>query len=131
MNKEHLVNLLYYSIKQYSFFGQLRKIGMEVYVDSDIYNIVCDIIGLPKDNSAQYNLSGNEPKLKTPDDALYCRDYITDTFFEITEYAEENYNVSVKIGSIEFDQGIAEQDIKNRIEKFIDIIYEEKNNLPN
>jgi hypothetical protein len=126
MNKKHLINLLYDPVKQYAYFQQLEKTGIEMGLDLDTYDIVCDIIGFPEIPTNKYNSIEDNSKLETPKNYPYCRDHISDDFFKIMAYASEKYNVNINSAYITFDQETAEQDIKKRIEKHIDFMYKEK-----
>ena len=73
--KDSLVNLLFEEFKQECLFEELEQKGIDLTkVSVQIYDIVLDLIGFPKDNTKDYDfnaLNGLEhnPKLgKLPDD---------------------------------------------------------------
>ncbi len=134
--KDSLVNLLFEEYKQECLFGELVQRGIDLTnVTVQIYDIVLDLVGFPKDNTKDYDfnvLNGVEhnPKLgKLPDDALCCRDWLYNKYYDIMESIEKKQKIEVTNKGLKMIEYNDEVLIKNKLSEFVDWLYLEYSNI--
>jgi hypothetical protein len=128
--KDSLVNLLFEEFKQECLFEELEQKGIDLTkVSVQIYDIVLDLIGFPKDNTKDYDfnaLNGLEhnPKLgKLLDDNLCCRDWLYDKYYDTIQTIEKKQKIEVIGKGLKMVEYNDEELIKSKLSNFIDWLY--------
>jgi hypothetical protein len=128
--KESLMNLLFEEFKQECLFEELEQKGIDLTkVSVQIYNIVLDLVGFPKDNTKDYDynaLNGLEhnPKLgKLPDDNLYCRDWLYNKYYDLTQSIKKKQKIEVTDSGLKMVEYNDEELIKSKLSDFVDWLY--------
>ena len=126
--KEHLVNLLLEEYKQQCLFDELQNKGiglMDICVNNT--DIVLDIIGFPKDNSTNYDFTNgmNDKKMKAIDDALFCRDWLTDKHFEMFSTLSNQQKVCVTDKGLQIESGADNETVRAKLLEYIEWLYGE------
>ncbi|QOD61101.1 hypothetical protein H9I45_01270 [Polaribacter haliotis] len=134
--KDSLVNLLFEEFKQECLFEELEQKGIDLTkVSVQIYDIVLDLIGFPKDNTKNYDfnaLNGLEhnPKLgKLPDDDLCCRDWLYDKYYDTIQTIEKKQKIEVTDKGLKMIEYNDEELIKSKLNDFVDWLYLEYSNI--
>ncbi|WP_026776118.1 hypothetical protein [Polaribacter sp. Hel_I_88] len=134
--KDSLVNLLFEQFKQECLFEELEQKGIDLTkVSVQIYDIVLDLIGFPKDNTREYDfnvLNGAEhnPKFgKLPDVDLCCRDWLYDKYYDTIQTIEKKQKIDVTDKGLKMVEYNDEALIKSKLNGFVDWLYLEYSNI--
>ncbi|WP_440999806.1 hypothetical protein [Fodinibius sp. SL11] len=138
--RKHLVDLLFEEFKQMRFFRKLEEQGITFRDFRQINNwdIVCDIIGIPEDNTLEYDFdyinSGGEVRdesKKKPDDNMFCRDKYFGHYIETIDEVSEEQNIIATDNGLKVENEIDEEKIKKALGKHVDWLYKEAEDLNN
>lgn len=128
--KDSLVNLLFEEFKQECLFDELEQKGIDLTkVSVQIYDIILDLVGFPKDNTKDYDfnvLNGLEhnPKFgKLPDDGLCCRDWLYDKYYDMIQTIEKKQKIEVTDKGLKMVEYNDEELIKSKLNDFVDWLY--------
>lgn len=128
--KESLVNLLFEEFKQECLFEELQQKGIDLTnIIVQNYDIVLDLVGFPKDNIKEYDfnaLNGLEhnPKFgKLPDEALFSRDWLYSSYYDIIQTVEKKQKIEVTDKGLKMVEYNDEALIKNKLNDFVDWLY--------
>ena len=131
--KPYLVDLLFEQFKQEKYFDQLEKYGIEISGDIlvDVTEIIFDIIGFPRDNTLDYDIdylnSGGDIRDETkkiPDDKMFCRDWLSFKYSEMTENLTDQNIIATKKG-LHVEEEINEKKVKAKLTELVNWYYEE------
>lgn len=134
--KDSLVNLLFEEYKQECLFEELEQKGIDLTkVSVQIYDIVLDLVGFPKDNTKDYDfnvLNGAEhnPKFgELPDDALFSRDWLYNKYYDTIQTIEKKQKIEVIGKGLKMVEYSDEELIKSKLSNFVDWLYLEYSNI--
>jgi hypothetical protein len=126
--KEHLTRLLLEQYRQDCLFKALEEKGVNLNeLSVNNLDIVFDIIGFPQDNSLGYDfdhLNSNgrlrDESKKLMDENFFCRDWLTDTYYNLvvnsnTEQVVFGHGKGIQIRT-KADEISAEEEIANYVE---------------
>jgi hypothetical protein len=92
--KEHLIEILYTGFRINHLLEELEEKGIQIDfngLDNSNWDVVVDIIGFPKDNSAETLTEYYKNQEESNDDPfvdnekMFCRDWLMDDYFERLE----------------------------------------------
>ena len=137
--KEFLVKLLLEEYKQQCLFDELSKKGIDMMnICVNNLDVVLDIVGFPPDNSIEYDdmhlNSGGErrdPSKKIMDDDFFCRDWLTDKYFETFTSLASEQKVSVTDKGLQIESGADQETVQKELLNYINWLYNEFANLDN
>lgn len=134
--KDKLADLLFEEYKQDCLFSELEKKGIDLTnITVQVYDIVLDLVGFPKDNSKDYDfnaLNGLEhnPKFgKLPDDDLFSRDWLYNKYYDAIQTIEKKQKIEVTDKGLKMVEYNDEALIKSKLNDFVDWLYLEYSNI--
>lgn len=128
--KEHLVRLLLEEYKQQCLFEELERKGISLAnICVNNLAIVLDIIGFPPDNTREYSLNGEPSEKKQVDDNLFCRDWLTERYFETFTALANQQKVCVTDHGLQIESGADKDTVQEQWAGYIDWLYSEFQNL--
>ena len=134
--REALIKLLFEEYKQICLFEDLEKKGIEMTrVAVDNLDAVIDLVGFPSDNTLHYDILAmngqpHDPDNGlAPDDNLFCRDWLYDKHFDITDSIDKIQKIEVTDKGLKMTEVDDERLIKEKLGKYVDWLYKERDRL--
>jgi hypothetical protein len=134
--KDSLVALLFEEFKQECLFDELEKKGIDLTnITVQIYDIVLDLVGFPKDNTKDYDFNAlngldHNPKFgKLPDDALFSRDWLINKYYDTIQTIEKKQKIEVTDKGLKMLEYNDEALIKSKLNDFVDWLYLEYSSI--
>jgi hypothetical protein len=132
--KQHLISLLMIEHLHEVYFTKLEKAGvkMESFGNYSILEVVLDIVGFPRDNTLIYDFQylntgkrGDDPSLKIPDEEMFCRDWLTEEWFQVTTNQMPAHDIKSGPEGIVFTDPESEDKCTSAISTYVDWLFKE------
>lgn len=126
--KQHLAKLLLEEYKQQCLFDELEKKGVSltgIWINN--LDVVLDIVGFPKDNTIDYYRDKNGRLQTQPakiiDENCFCRDWLTDKYFEVFNTLKFEQKVYVTDKGLEIESGADKEKAEKIFTEYVEWLY--------
>ncbi len=127
--KEHLIEILYTGFRISHLLEELEEKGIQIDfkgLDNSNWDVVVDIIGFPKDNSAEIlteyykNKEESDGNPLVDNEEMFCRDWLMNDYFERLESLKKEQDIYFKDDLLKTKVRHNEKAIKNILSEHID-----------
>ncbi len=119
--------------KQECLFDELEQKGIKFgNICVNNLDIIIDITGFPRDNTLDYDFHSlntedeqREEGKKIPDDKMFCRDWLTEKYFELSRQLSDQQKILVTNKGLRIEKGAELELVIEKLTEYIDWLYNE------